>query len=186
VLRRLPLVVVLCMVCTIRVPAAQEPARFEADVKAAFLYQFSRYVDWPAAVFSVSRTTPFRVCVLAEEPFGRIVDKILEGETAAGRAMVRVSPDSTAIVRTCQILYIERDEITRGQALFAAVRNLPVLTVSDAADFLERGGHIALFREDNRIRFDVNLIAARQSGITLRSQLLRIARNVIREGGKTR
>jgi hypothetical protein len=115
--------------------------------------------------------------------FEESVDKVLEDETKGGRAMIRTVPETPAAARSCHILYIERTEGELAQYV-AAVRDRPVLTVSDSAELLALGGHIALVRVDNRIRFDINLANARQSGITLRSQLLRVARKVIREPGR--
>ena len=162
--------------------AQQADVSLETNVKAAFVFQFSRYVDWPERAFS-SRSDPFRVCTIAEPEFTRALDKVLAGETAAGRRMTRSSPESAQEARQCQILYIARDDWPRGQSLIAAVQNSPVLTIGDAPEFLISGGQILLVRDENRIRFDVNLTAVQMSGVNLRSQLLRIARKVVPKGG---
>ncbi len=149
----------------------------ERDVKATFLFQFSRYVDWPADALP-PRDGPFRVCLIAGPAFTQSLDKAIEGEKVDGHVMVREVPDKPAAAKSCQILFVERSEFARAAPFLAAVEHAPVLTVSDAPDFLDQHGHIMLVRDENRIRFDINLAAARQSRITVRSQLLRVARKV--------
>jgi hypothetical protein len=97
----------------------------------------------------------------------------------AKRPITRTNPDTTDDARQCQILFIGRTDWDRGPGLLAAVQSAPVLTVSDEPDALARGAQILLVRDDNRVRFDVNLAAVRQSGITLRSSLLRLARRLV-------
>lgn len=164
-------------------PAQPDASSLEAELKATFLYQFTRYAEWPARSFGAGQQSPFKVCVLAGSAFTESVDRVLRGEMAAGRPMIRAVPETPSAARSCHILYIQQNEgeLTR---YLSAVRDTPVLTVSDSPDFLSSGGHIALVRDNNRIRFDINLAAARQSGLTLRSQLLRVARKVIRDSGR--
>ena len=162
--------------------ARQQQSRLEADVKATFLYHFSRYVDWPSAAPGSQKDSPFRVCVLAESAFERSVAAVLKDETLHGRRVIWSVPATPDAARSCQILYIDENESERVRFV-TALRTLPVLTVSDAPDFLAEGGHIALVRDDKRIRFDISLPAATQSGLALRSQLLRVARKVIRTTG---
>ena len=160
-------------------PARQSDVSLETQIKATFVYQFSRYVDWPTGTLPSAPTAPFRVCVVADPVFTQTIDRILAGETAMGRPIKRINPDTSQEARQCQILYIGRTDWDRGPSLLAAVQAAPVLTVSDEPESLARGGQILLVRDDNRIRFDVNLAAVRQSGITLRSSLLRLARKLV-------
>lgn len=157
---------------------AQDGARFETDVKATFVFQFSRYAEWPAAAMAAHRQSPFKVCTVSDGAFDASLDKVLEGEVVAGRRMVRKVPDTLEEARGCQILYIGDIEPERVKALLASVEGQPVLTVGESPEFLKWGGQILLVRDDNRVRFDINLAAARQNNIVLRSQLLRIARHV--------
>jgi len=181
----------LCLVLTLVLAAVAPPGaqgqddhRLETDVKATFVFQFSRYAEWPAATTPAHQQSPFRVCTVSDGTFDRSLDKVLEGEMFAGRPMVRKVPDGPQETRGCQILYIGDIEPERAKSLLATVEGQPVLTVGEAADFLKWGGQIRLVRDGTRVRFDVNLTAARQNNIVLRSQLLRIARKVVDDRGK--
>ena len=159
----------------------QNDRRLEIDVKATFVFQFSRYAEWPAmpAAAAAGRPRPpFKVCAVADGAFDRSLDKVLEGETVDGRRMVRRLPDTLDDARGCQILYLGDIEPERVKPLLASVEGLPVLTIGETPEFLRWGGQILLVRDGTRIRFDINLQAARRHNIVLRSQLLRIARHV--------
>jgi hypothetical protein len=162
----------------------QDGRRLETDVKATFVFQFSRYAEWPAETAPAHRQSPFKVCTVSDGAFDRSLDKVLEGEMFSGRPMVRKVPDTLDEARGCQILYIGHIEPERTKALLSAVEGLPVLTVGETPDFLRWGGQILLVRDGTRVRFDINLAAARRNNIVLRSQLLRIARHVDPDRGK--
>jgi hypothetical protein len=153
----------------------------ETEVKATFLFQFSRYVDWPPPSGGRGNNAQFKVCTLAGSTFNEAVDRAVQGERAADRPMIRVTPANLSEARECQILYVSVAERAKGQPLVESLKNAAMLTVSDAPDFFQWGGQIKLLRDESRVRFDVNLPAAREAGITLRSQLLRVARKVIRQ-----
>ena len=171
------------MIAGVAPPRAQvqEDRRLEIDVKATFVFQFSRYAEWPApAPVAIGKSPlPFKVCVVADGDFDRSLDRVLEGETVAGRRMVRTVPDTLEEAQGCQILYIGDIEPERVKAFLASVDGQPVLTVGESPEFLKWGGQILLVRDGKRIRFDISLAAARHNNIVLRSQLLRIARHVV-------
>ena len=149
----------------------------EADVKAAYLYNFTRYVEWPAEAEKGSE--PFRLCVLADPAIRNAIQRTVQGETVQGRPLVMVAPDTPRDGQQCQILYVGRSEQERAGQLLAAVRDQPVLTVGDFSHFTERGGMIEFLLQDNRVRFDVNLPRAQQSKLRVSSNLLRVARKVL-------
>ena len=161
---------------------AQPDPRFEVDVKATFVFQFSRYAEWPSAAPATAPQPSFKVCTVTDGTFDHSLDKVLEGESVAGRPMVRLVPGSLHEARGCQILFIGDIEPERVKALLASVNQHPVLTVGETPEFLKWGGQIRLLRDGKRVRFDINLAAARLNNIVLRSQLLRIARNVFPDG----
>jgi hypothetical protein len=175
---RFPVLVSTLVVAALALPGAQAQSRFETDVKATFVFQFSRYAEWPAATTAAHRQAPFKVCTVSDGDFDRSLDKVLEGEMFEGRRMIRKVPDTLDEARSCQILYIGDIEPERTKSLLASVEGLPVLTVGESPDFLKWGGQILLVRDGKRIRFDISLVAARRNNIVLRSQLLRIARNI--------
>lgn len=161
-------------------PPEVVPQVSEVDVKAAFLFNFTRFVEWPEAAAQPS--APFRLCVVADPATTAVIQKTMQGEMVNGRASQTTVPTKPEDARACQILFVGRSENGRVAPLLAAVRDRPVLTVSDTARFTSRGGMIEFVREDDRVRFDVNLGAAKRSGLQISSRLLRVARNV--EGGK--
>ena len=160
------------------VSAAQPDPTLESEVKAAYLYNFSKYVEYPASAFTGEDAGTFRICVLADPGFVKAVDAIIVGETIDGRTVTRQIPDSAGAARACHILFVGRAEMDRAQQLLAAVEHAPVLTVGDAGDFLKRGGAIAFIRDGDRVRFDVNVTEAHRGGLEISSRLLRVARRV--------
>jgi hypothetical protein len=162
------------LVCCARTSTAQET--IENEVKAAFLYNFTKFVEWPAPPAPASE--PFRLCVLADAAFVQVLDRTIAGEFIDGRHLERVEPQTIEDVHGCGILYIGHGHFDRGAQLLAAARDLPVLTVGDGPRFLAHGGAIGFVLENNRVRFDISLAAAQRSGLKVSSKLLRVARSV--------
>lgn len=146
----------------------------ENDVKATFLYNFTKFVEWPPSPGDET----FRVCAVADGAFVASLDRTLTNESIEGRRLVRVDPRSAEEARRCGILYVGSGYAERGATLLAAVRDLPVLTVGDGPQFLKQGGTIGFFLDNNRVRFDISLRAAQRSGLKVSSKLLRVARTV--------
>lgn len=158
---------------------AQSPqASLENDVKAAFLYNFTKFVEWPAPAEAAE---PFRVCTLADDAFIEALDRTIAGESVGPRRLVQVEPRSIEQARRCAILYIGSRFSDQGAPLVDAVRDLPVLTVGEGQAFVKQGGAIGFVLENNRVRFDISQRAVQRSGLKASSKLLRVARNV--EGG---
>lgn len=151
-------------------PAA---APTEYEVKAAFVVNFARFVEWPEAPAG-----PFVVGVLGEDPFGDALDHAFRGEVTGGHAWTvrRLArpEDGTGV----QILFVGKSEEKRLAAILAQMRGAPVLTVSDMPGFAGRGGMIGFRLEERRVRFDIDPEPAAQAGLKLSSQLLKLARIV--------
>lgn len=159
---------------------AQVPAASEDEVKAAFLFNFAKYVTWPPKAFPDGK---FRICVTGEAAFTRKVDAIIDGETLDGRAVVRAAPPAIQdLGRTCNILFIGASESARTAELLAAVRASPVLTVGESDAFSARGGMVTFVKDGDRLRFDVNAAEADRVGLSISSRLLRLARRVSSHG----
>ena len=153
--------------------SAQES--IEKDVKAAYLYNFAKFVEWPDAA---NTSKEFRICVVGDPAFAMALDRIIVGENAAGRQLVRADAASPDAARACQILYIGRQLSDGGDLLLGAVRRSPVLTVGESSTFLDRGGVIRFVTVDGRVRFDINPAAADLAGVRISSKLLRVARSL--------
>jgi hypothetical protein len=149
------------------------PQASEFDVKAAFLLNFTKFIEWPPR--SVPPDAPFTICIAGEDPFGQTIDQITEGEKVDGHPVVvrRVSIPAT---RPCEIIFISRSEKEVSKLLSEVPPG--VLTVSDSEDFLRQGGMIALAVENRRVRFDVDVRAASRAGLKISSRLLNVARSV--------
>jgi hypothetical protein len=173
---------VLIAVCWLSVSApslssATEPAVGEYDVKAVFLYNFAKFVDWPDNAF-VDDRAPLAICVLGDNPFGRGFDPILT-KTVNGRPVTIREIDDVAAAGACHLLFISASEQGHVDELLSALGSRSVLTVSDMKRFARSGGMISLFMADNKIRFEINTRAANRAGLRISSQLLKLARSVI-------
>lgn len=155
----------------------QRPAEYQ--VKAAYLYGFGRFVEWPADALSASSPN-FVVCVLGEDPFGRLLDEATAGAVLKAKPVVvrRIArADDSA---SCQTLFVSASEAGRLGRILEVLDRRPVLTVGDSPSFAERGGMIGFVIDGGRVRFTVNLTAAQEAGLMLQSELLRVAATVLR------
>jgi hypothetical protein len=158
-------------------PAETTPADLEYEVKAAFLFNFAKFVEWPPDAFP-DPATPVTICIVGEDPFGQGLDAVVEGETLNGRRLAVRRLRDLLQARDCHVLFVSRSEKERLPALLAGLRSGGVLTVGEGDGFLEQGGMIRFVLEQNRVRFDINLDAAEHARLKLSSKLLRLARVV--------
>ena len=157
--------------------AGAEAAVPEYDVKAAFLYNFTKFVQWPPSAFHDDRSS-LRLCVLGEDPFGESLETVAE-EAVDGRTLTVLRAGWMNDPAGCQILFISRSESQRLPEILAAVRGAPVLTVADVDGFLEKGGIINFILEGSKVRFEINQEGADQAGLKISSKLLRLATRVV-------
>jgi len=158
---------------------SQESGHPEYEVKAAYLYNFGRFVGWPSKPPS-DEAGSFAICVLGHDPFGTTLDATLAGEAIDGKSVVlrRISkPQDTS---NCRILFISASEGSQLKEILARLDKMSVLTVSDIPQFTRRGGMVQFILEENKVRFEINLAAAERAGLSLSSQLLKVAANVAR------
>jgi YfiR/HmsC-like len=158
---------------------AQRSNPSEYEVKAAYIYDFGKFVAWPA---KVAAADDFPICVLGEDPFGATFDATVAGETINGKKVVvnRIAKPQEAV--GCRILFISASEESQLKEILATLDKASVLTVSDISQFTRRGGMIQFVIDANRVRFEVNVTTAERAGLTLSSQLLKVAINVRRTG----
>lgn len=149
---------------------------FEADsTKAGFIFNFIKYAEWPPATLPASHLT---VCSVGDQPLSGKLEA-LHGRQAQGREIRVRTAVRQGEWRDCQVLFIAAAEAHRIDAVQRNVGAYPVLTVSDAPGFVQAGGIISLKLRDERIRFDINQGTARQAGLKLSSQLLKLADEVL-------
>jgi hypothetical protein len=170
-------------------PQTAKPTEYQ--VKAAYLANFAKFVEWPQAASAPPSAAaqgnaagqpdePLAICVLGQDPFGPALDAALSGESVGRHPLVprRVAnaKDAEAI---CRVVFIAEDDRDLRKDL-AVLDKSPVLTVGGQAEFLKRGGMIQFVLEGNRVRFEVNLTAAKRAGLNLNSELLKVASAVRR------
>jgi hypothetical protein len=151
---------------------AEEPLP-EYQVKAAFLINFPKYADWPAAAFAETNS-PVVIAVVGETKVTDEIQKAIAGRTVNGRKIVLKRLASGEEAGVCHILFIPAAEQQRSPGLIAKLKG-GVLTVGESDDFLERGGIINLARRGQKIALEVNLTAADKARIKISSKLLSVA-----------
>jgi hypothetical protein len=161
----------------------QAPTQREYQVKAVFLFNFTRFVDWPAAAFADAQQ-PIVICILGDDPFGSYLDDTVRGEKVDNRSLVVRRLQHVDDFDACQILFVSGSEAGRVEEVVALLKGRSILTVSDADAFGKRGGMVRFVAENNRIRLRVNVAAARAAGLTISSKLLRVAEITSNETGR--
>jgi len=162
------------------VTRAQNPKPTDYEVKAAYLYNFGRFVEWPAKM-TAANTGAFSICVLGEDPLGPALDATLAGEKIGNQKVIARRISSPQESFDCQILFISASEANRLNKIIDALDKTALLTVSDIPHFSQHRGMIQLVLEGSRIRFEVNLTATQHAGLTLSSELLKVATVVRRD-----
>ena len=157
----------------------ESPRTSEYQVKAVFLFNFVQFVDWPPSATQDSQPPlpppPLLIGILGDDPFGTFLDEIVRGERLGARSIQVRRYRRIADIEECNILFISRSENERVAEILSAVKNRPVLTVSDGDGFASQGGIIQFFTDKNRIRIRINLDAAQAANLTISSKLLRVA-----------
>jgi hypothetical protein len=172
-LRWLTAVTILCELFGPSVALAQRPKPSDYEVKAAYLYNFGRFVEWPGK--EANQGGSFTVCVLGQDPFGPSLDTTLAGETIDGKTPVAKRISNAQESGDCQILFLGVSEASRLNKIIAQLDQRSVLTVSDMPQFVKSGGMIQFVLEGTKVRFEVNLTATQHAGLTLSSELLKVA-----------
>jgi hypothetical protein len=149
----------------------------EYDVKAAFLMNFTKFIDWPRTAFD-GTTSPLTICILGKDPFGRQLDRLVTGESVNGRRLVINRLQQGSSTKACQVLFISRSEDEVRSTL--ATLGPGILTVSDRDDFIAEGGMIAFVLDEQHVRFDINQRTALRASLTINARLLSVARWVQR------
>jgi hypothetical protein len=171
--------------------AESETSR-EYQIKAAFLFNFFKFVDWPEEKTADSNE-PFTIGVIGTEPFGKSLEPIKEKEVKGRKVVIKQiknlkekessknNKDAIEALRKCHLLFICSSEKENMVTIIEALKDSSVLTVGETAGFLESGGIINFLMEDKKVCFEINNFAAKQASLKIRSKLLRLARRVIEE-----
>jgi hypothetical protein len=150
---------------------AAETAR-AYQIKAAFIFNFAQFTEWPEGAFD-DKEAPLVIGIFGSNPFGDVLEDTVRNEVVHGRRLVVERYTKLAEIKRCHILYIGQSEVDRVENIRDQLKGKPVLTVSDIENSGARGVVIELVTTQNRIRFRINLEAAKQANLTLSSKLLR-------------
>ena len=164
-------------------PAAAADTPSVVEVRALYLYNFSLFISWPESAFT-SADAPIDYCVAGNARLRKLLEKLLDGETAHGRPLRLVDAGGGSGRNNCHLLYLDSSLGDEMQRIRESLRGRPVLLVSDAPGFVRKGGMVSLVRKGRRVRPMINLAAVRASGIRISSKLLRLSTLVSTEEGK--
>jgi hypothetical protein len=159
------------------VASAASKSPTEHQVKAAFLYNFANFVEWPAAALGPAGS-PLKVCVLGADPFGGALDEAFRDQVVQGRKVLIVRGQTLDALGRCHILFLPQAEQGRWRDMVRELRSVPTLTVGDGPPLAREGGIINFVIEAQRVRFEINPTAAEQAGLRISSKLLTLAKVV--------
>jgi hypothetical protein len=149
----------------------------EYQLKAAFLFNFAKFVEWPAASF-LGPQSPFVICILGPDPFGHAMDDALRGKMIGERGVAIERSKELADARHCQMVFVSSSEKSRVAEILDGLKGTSALVVGETEGFAAAGGMIQFVLEDNRVRFLINTDATDRAGLKVSSKLLSLARLV--------
>lgn len=155
----------------------------EYKIKAAFLYNFAKFVDWPPQAFKTPHD-PFLICVLGRNPFGDALKEVIRGKSIEGRPFEFRDVRNASEASGCQILFVGSEEGRRFHSILQGPKALGILTVGEAQGFAESGGVINFIRDDGHVHFEINVDAAEQEQLHISSKLLGLAEIVKKESSR--
>ena len=170
--------IVVAILSLIAAPAAGQTAA-ASKVKAAFLYNFAKFAEWPADTLPPGER--LQLCVVGDDAVADALEQTIKGRAIEGHELsVRVIA-ADSLVRSCHLLYVDGRDARRSSQLLEALKGAAVLSVGDGEKFAELGGVAQLVLEQDRMRFAVNVTAAERARLHLSSKLLSLA-SIVREG----
>jgi hypothetical protein len=169
--------IILCWFLFSACPRALNGESAEYPLKLAFLYNFAKFVEWPAESFR-SPDTPLAICIVGHSPFSLVDENELRARRVGGHPVEFLMPKSTDPLNTCHIVFIpvtEKDQATR---ILRSLKGSGTLTVGESEGFAEKGGIVNFTVEDGKVRFEINRHAADRAGLKISSKLLSLAKVV--------
>jgi hypothetical protein len=153
---------------------AQTSVSREYQLKAAFLLNFARFVEWPEKSF-LTTDSPIIIGILGNSPFDTYLEEIISDEKIKEHPVIVHYYKSTEEIKICHILFINLTETKLQKQALTYLKGRSILTVSDASQFLKSGGIIKFFTRDNKIKLQINLEATKTSNLVISSRLLKLA-----------
>jgi hypothetical protein len=162
----------------VRIALAEAATASEYQVKAAFLFHFAQFVEWPDEAFK-DASSPLTYCTIGDDPFRGLLDSILDGKTLGTRSFRVRHFKQPQEIQGCQVLFLGTEEKKPLPEILAKAKANSVLTVGESENFAQEGGMIGFVLAENKIRFEINLEAAQKAKLRISSRLLALAKNVI-------
>jgi ATP adenylyltransferase/5',5'''-P-1,P-4-tetraphosphate phosphorylase II len=160
--------------CNVLPVKGQQKPSLEYQVKAAFLFNFTKFVNWPSVVFK-SADDPFVIGIVGDDPFGPYLDELVKGERLGTHKIVIQRYNNTSDVVNCHMLFINTNPLAQ-QEILGLTDNQNILTVSNTDNTVSRNGSICFFKQDNKIKIKINLAATKKSKLKISSKLLSVAK----------
>jgi YfiR/HmsC-like len=176
-LRRLGTLLIFAIAFYAPVTHSQGDERGEYELKAAFLFNFAKFVQWPPSSFP-SPQSQFTICVLGDDPFGKSIDEMLRGKAIGEHPVIVTRCRSLPEAAHCQIVFISSSEKKRLPEILAALKGSSTLAVGETDGFAVSGGVIQFTLEEQHVHFIINVNAAEQAGLQISSKLLALAKVV--------
>ncbi len=148
----------------------------EYAIKAAFLERFSRFVEWPEGSVVNDSSKPFIIAVIGENPFGSLLNKINMKRNGKQKRIIIRYFSTIDDFKNCHLLFISGSMESALSLILSAINNKPILTISDTPEFAHKGVHINMYRDYQKIRFEINEKAVRKSGLHMSHLLLRMSK----------
>lgn len=175
-------ILLVCVVTVILPSIGQSSDISEYEVKASFLYNFAKFVEWPPNSFA-DANAPITFCILGEDPFGTFLDDIIRGKTINGRELtirrIRKSED----MKGCHVLFISDKENSHLSEILASLKGSSALMIGDSEGFTDHGGAIQFFWEDTKVHFSINVDAIQRAHLGVSAKLLALA-NIVHDGSR--
>lgn len=156
---------------------AEPGASKEYQVKAAFIYNFTKFVEWPSDSFP-DASAPLVIAVLGSNPFGPELQKAVENRRVNGRELIIRNISTVAELTKAQVAFLGLADPARMSEALAALRQRPVLTIGERESFVRDGGMIGFILEGDKVRFAINMEAAQAGGLKISAQLQKLATSV--------
>jgi hypothetical protein len=171
------------IVCCIAV-VTQAQSATEYQVKAAFLFNFAKFVEWPADAFP-GADAPLQICVLGQDPFGQEFENVIAEKTINGHRIEVIHPSGVPQAKACQIIFVDSSVRQQARSILRDLRGSSVLTVGDTPGFAGMGGIINFVLDDGRVRFEINVKAAERARLKISARLLTVAKFIVTDDAPT-
>ncbi|MCH7869331.1 MAG: YfiR family protein [Myxococcales bacterium] len=182
--RRMGLLALTILLVTGNAGLASSELSTEYKVKAAFLYNFTKFIDWPKASSGAERKS-IHLCIHGDNPFGSMLAASVKGRTVRGKN-IQVREVDVDDLSSCDLLFISSSEKQHVEVLLADLPAKGILTVADHSGFLSAGGGIELVIDRGKVRFRINLAMVNRAELSVDSRLLALATEVLKGGGAAR